>query len=190
MRTAEFDRDQVLEAAMDVFCEKGYTKTTMQDLKRATGLHPGSIYCAFDNKRGLLLAALTHFIERYWQQSQLCMDCRDPFEGIRHYLYHLVEKLCLNHPHCLLSRTVADFSEVDDDIRHVLEAPWQQLLERLTSLLVCAQQQGELKDHIQPETGAWLLLVNVFGIRSFPPFMSHATSLYQCVDLQIELMRK
>jgi AcrR family transcriptional regulator len=33
----------------------------MQDLKAATGLHPGSIYCAFTNKRGLLLAALEQY---------------------------------------------------------------------------------------------------------------------------------
>lgn len=55
MRSAEFDREEVLRSAMEVFISKGYAKTSMQDLKSATGLHPGSIYCAFTNKRGLLL---------------------------------------------------------------------------------------------------------------------------------------
>ncbi len=52
MRSAEFDREHVLRSAMAAFIAKGYSKTSMQDLKKATGLHPGSIYCAFDNKRG------------------------------------------------------------------------------------------------------------------------------------------
>lgn len=69
MRTAEFDRQKVLEAAMEVFCQKGYANTTMQDLKEATGLHPGSLYCAFSNKRGILLAALQAFIDSRWEKS-------------------------------------------------------------------------------------------------------------------------
>ena len=61
MRSAEFDKVAVLRAAMQAFLNKGYTKTSMQDLKQATGLHPGSIYCAFENKRGLLLAAISQY---------------------------------------------------------------------------------------------------------------------------------
>lgn len=190
MRTAEFDREQVLEAAMDVFCKKGYVKTTMQDLKEATGLHPGSIYCAFKNKRGMLLAALDHFIQSRWQQSQLCLDSDDPLDGIQYYLHQLVEKLCMHHPHCLLSRTVADFSSVDGDIRDALEQPWQELLQRLEKLLIKAQQQGGLKPAVSPRDGAWLLLISVFGLRGFPPFMADEKSLHASIDLQINLMRR
>ncbi|MBP8218894.1 MAG: helix-turn-helix transcriptional regulator, partial [Aeromonas sp.] len=63
MRIAEFDRDEVLRNAMEAFRAKGYAKTTMQELVAATGLHPGSIYGAFGNKRGLLLAAVDHYVE-------------------------------------------------------------------------------------------------------------------------------
>ena len=43
MRNAEFNKETVLRAAMVAFMAKGYAKTSMQDLKAATGLHPGSI---------------------------------------------------------------------------------------------------------------------------------------------------
>ena len=61
MRQAEFDREQVLRSALKAFLNKGYGKTSMQDLTKATGLHPGSIYCAFGNKRGLLVAAVEQY---------------------------------------------------------------------------------------------------------------------------------
>ncbi len=64
MRVAEFDREQVLRSAMDEFMSKGFNKTSMQDLKRVTGLHPGSIYCAFENKRDLLIAALEQYTKQ------------------------------------------------------------------------------------------------------------------------------
>ncbi|MFM2484574.1 TetR/AcrR family transcriptional regulator [Celerinatantimonas yamalensis] len=190
MRTAEFDRQQVLEAAMDVFCQKGYANTTMQDLKLATGLHPGSLYCAFKNKRGVLLAALTQFIESRWQQSQVCFESGDPLEGIHQYLRQLVAKLCLSQSHCLLSRTVADFSAVDEDIRETLSEPWQQLLVRIEQQLQLAQTQGLLRQGVMPAEAAWVLLVNIFGLRSLPSFMADEKSLYACVDLQIQLIRE
>jgi AcrR family transcriptional regulator len=62
MRSAEYDRDAVLRNAMEAFRAKGYAKTTMQELVAATGLHPGSLYAAFGNKRGLLLAAVDHYV--------------------------------------------------------------------------------------------------------------------------------
>lgn len=40
MRNAEFDREKVLRSAMTAFMDKGYGKTSMQDLTKATGLHP------------------------------------------------------------------------------------------------------------------------------------------------------
>ena len=46
---------------MPLFMDKGNSKTSMPDLKKATGLHPGSIYCAFENKHGLLLAAIAQY---------------------------------------------------------------------------------------------------------------------------------
>ncbi|WP_462160581.1 TetR/AcrR family transcriptional regulator [Pseudoalteromonas maricaloris] len=58
MRTAEFDRETVLRNAMQAFMTYGYNKTSMPKLTEVTGLHPGSIYCAFKNKKGLLLAAI------------------------------------------------------------------------------------------------------------------------------------
>ena len=60
MRSAEYDRDAVLRNAMEAFRAKGYAKTTMQELVAATGLHPGSLYAAFGNTRGLLRAAGDH----------------------------------------------------------------------------------------------------------------------------------
>ena len=56
MRTAEFDTEFVLRQAMHAFMQYGYAKTSMQKLKEVTHLHPGSIYAAYGNKKGLFLA--------------------------------------------------------------------------------------------------------------------------------------
>ena len=51
-RPAEYVRSEVLHQAMETFWRKGYAATSMKDLTRATGLQPGSLYGAFESKRG------------------------------------------------------------------------------------------------------------------------------------------
>ena len=60
-RPREFDTDAALDAAIRVFSERGFHATSIGDLTAATGLASGSVYKAFQDKRGLFLAAL----ERY-----------------------------------------------------------------------------------------------------------------------------
>jgi TetR/AcrR family transcriptional repressor of nem operon len=57
-RPAEFDRNDVLNKAMDVFWRTGYTATSVSDLVHATNLKPGSLYAAFNSKRGLFLEVI------------------------------------------------------------------------------------------------------------------------------------
>lgn len=53
MAKAKFDRSDVVAAATELFWRKGYNCASMQDVFRATGLQPGSLYNAFGNKEGL-----------------------------------------------------------------------------------------------------------------------------------------
>ena len=60
-RPREFDIDTVVEAAMQVFWEKGYEGASLADLLDAMGIARGSLYKAFADKRALFLAALAHY---------------------------------------------------------------------------------------------------------------------------------
>ena len=60
-RPREFDETKVIENLMNVFWDKGYEATTMQDLVKASGLLKGSLYGAFGDKQALYLAALKHY---------------------------------------------------------------------------------------------------------------------------------
>ena len=46
-------RQQIMIAAKRVFCEKGFTKVTMEDIARESELSPGTLYLYFKNKNEL-----------------------------------------------------------------------------------------------------------------------------------------
>ncbi|MFJ7663522.1 TetR/AcrR family transcriptional regulator [Lysinibacillus sp. NPDC097162] len=60
-RTREFDEDQVLNAAMQLFWEKGYEATSLSDLTSRMGIQRPSIYSTFGDKKELFEAALRKY---------------------------------------------------------------------------------------------------------------------------------
>jgi AcrR family transcriptional regulator len=60
-RPREFDIDQALDQALNVFWRKGYEGTTLPDLTRAMGINRPSLYAAFGNKEELFRKALDRY---------------------------------------------------------------------------------------------------------------------------------
>ena len=62
-RRPSYDTRAVIEAARDVFSERGVELTSIADLEERTGLNRSSLYNAFGNKEGLFEAALRSYLE-------------------------------------------------------------------------------------------------------------------------------
>ena len=57
-QVAQLRRTQILAAAITVFAEQGFHRTTIRDVAKLAGVADGTIYNYFENKTGLLLAIL------------------------------------------------------------------------------------------------------------------------------------
>lgn len=57
-KTDEVRRSHILEAAAQVFAERGYHRATIKEVARAAGVSDGAIYNVFENKTALLLSLL------------------------------------------------------------------------------------------------------------------------------------
>lgn len=55
----ESTRSRLVEAASELFAERGYERTSTQDIARRAGLTTGAIYSNFRGKRELLMAAIS-----------------------------------------------------------------------------------------------------------------------------------
>src|SRR5438067_8009822 len=57
-KVVEDRREQIIDAAMRVFSQKGFTRATNKDIAREAGITPGLIYHYFENKEALLKAII------------------------------------------------------------------------------------------------------------------------------------
>ncbi|TFC95191.1 MULTISPECIES: TetR/AcrR family transcriptional regulator [Cryobacterium] len=60
-RLQSFDRTTVVQAARDLFWDRGFDMVSLAELEDATGLRRSSIYHAFGSKRGLFDAAVEDY---------------------------------------------------------------------------------------------------------------------------------
>lgn len=164
MRSAVFDRDHVLTRAMEAFRDKGYAKTTMQELVAATGLHPGSLYAAFGNKRGLLLAAVDHYVARKSESRAALMADLPPLAGIRAYLLNLVEEM--TRCTCLVTRAAMELDQ-DEELHQRLALIHRSLEDDFRQALRAAVEQGAIPADANVETLTAYLLVGVQGLVAF-----------------------
>src|SRR5262245_24579962 len=60
-RRRQFDADEALDRALEVFWSRGYEGATLPQLTRAMGINRPSLYAAFGNKEQLFRKALDHY---------------------------------------------------------------------------------------------------------------------------------
>ena len=95
---------------MHVFWAQGYQATSMQDLEKATGLKPGSLYNAFGSKQELF----NHVLEFYREQIvgervNLILNHGKPLNGIARFFNSTFEQVPPDQLlGCLLTNTATE----------------------------------------------------------------------------------
>ena len=81
--TTELRRKAILQAALKSFSTKGFTETTMEDIRRLSGASTGSIYHHFENKEMLALALYLEGRSDLNTALLASITARHPHEGIK-----------------------------------------------------------------------------------------------------------
>lgn len=61
---AEATRQAILQSALNTFCEKGYSKTTFDEIAKRINLTKGAVYWHFRNKPDVIAALINAYCER------------------------------------------------------------------------------------------------------------------------------
>lgn len=159
-RTREFDPDKALEDAMDVFWQKGYSATSVEDLVRATGVNRYGLYDVYGSKHGLFVAAL----KRYHRivVSQAIAELERPGAGLAaiHAVFdRIVERVGSGRATygCLLCNTAEEVAPFDADAAEVVAAYQHRLARGFERAVDVARRKGDVPRDVKPrEIGRYL----------------------------------
>jgi len=120
--TKQFDHGTVVDRAMMLFWRKGYGRTSIQDLEKATRLRRGSLYNAFGDKQGLFVAALKRYETTVSQERVKQLSNPDPYRAIEGFLETLVTQMSEpSRPRgCLHTNTSLEFPNAPDEVLRVI----------------------------------------------------------------------
>jgi TetR/AcrR family transcriptional repressor of nem operon len=116
-RCKNFDPDEALAKATEVFWSKGYEATSVQDLVDAMGINRCSLYDTFGDKHSLFLAALDRYgSEVAGKGFEDLAAAEDGAEAIRSLFLNQVESFVADGPirGCFLANSAAELAARDD----------------------------------------------------------------------------
>jgi TetR/AcrR family transcriptional repressor of nem operon len=166
-RPKEFDPDEALDKAMQVFWHKGYEATSIEDLLAAMNLNRGSLYDTFGDKRELFLKAMDRYCAGGAVGSRLSI-LNQPGPAIpliRRFIGSMLE-FGLSDPQrrgCLIANTIMELAPHEKDIAKKVAGRLQMLEEAFFTLLTRAKQEGELANGKDPRALARVLVTMMQG---------------------------
>ncbi|MDO4161819.1 MAG: TetR/AcrR family transcriptional regulator, partial [Pseudomonadota bacterium] len=67
---AEQTRQAILASAVDIFYEKGYSKTTFDEIAKRINLTKGAVYWYFRNKPDIVAALINEFMQKLNKRTE------------------------------------------------------------------------------------------------------------------------
>jgi AcrR family transcriptional regulator len=130
----QFDEQQVIAIALDVFWRKGLHDATMQDLAAATGVQRGSLYNAYGDKEAIFLRAFDQYAGHFLEAAGGALaQGAGAAARLRNFLDLIIVNMTSGSPPrgCLTTRTALDGAISSRAVRQRVHA----LLGRLEQLI-------------------------------------------------------
>jgi TetR/AcrR family transcriptional repressor of nem operon len=160
----QFDEDEVLERALDVFWTRGLSATSMQELAEATGVLRGSLYNAYKDKEALFLHAFRVYRDKVLAEARTALDQPRIDDALRKFFDFTIASMTSGTPTrgCLTTKTATDDSAASPEVRAALRGLLDELQSMLMQRLSTAEALRRLT--LPPLEAARLLLTLTRGI--------------------------
>jgi TetR/AcrR family transcriptional repressor of nem operon len=166
-RPREFDLDDAVRDALEVFRQRGYHGASMVDLIEGTRLSRGSLYKAFPDKRSLFFAAFDLYAREALERLREKLATGGPRDGIRtallHYA-HISAQSCWQKG-CLISTATGELLPDDAEARERVEAYYARMLALLADAVRRGQREGVIDARLDPQALARFLQTVIQGMR-------------------------
>ncbi|NEU61409.1 TetR/AcrR family transcriptional regulator [Paenibacillus sp. ALJ109b] len=170
-RTREFDEEKVLDAAMQLFWEKGYEATSLSDLTSRMGIQRPSIYSTFGDKRELFETSLRKYtMARAAEMRTRLAGIASVKEAFRTFFAEIVdeeynaERLSRG---CFCINTMVELAPHDEKFEILTREHQMYLSVIFQENIERGMRSGELNPSLDAKAVAQALIVSLIGLTVF-----------------------
>jgi AcrR family transcriptional regulator len=153
-------RDEILEAALDLFAQKGYDRTSVREIARHAGLSQAGLLHHFSTKEELFLEVLRRRDDRATEPEQ---------PAHTHSVDHLIGAVDRNANEPGLVRLFvamsAESAEDDSEARAFFAERYEWLLGQIAADVRAHQASGDIPPHLDADDAASLLVAAADGLQ-------------------------
>ena len=144
-RPRGFDPDAALRVAIEVFWQRGYQATSLEDLNHAMGLSRSSFYACFGSKHAVLMAAVRLYAdERFAALTEQATTHADPRAAVQTMLAAIAE-VDGGARGCLFVNAIAELAPGDAELVAFAQAHTRRVGALMAAALVragCSEAQA------------------------------------------------
>lgn len=167
-RTKEFNEDQALEKAIEIFWHKGYNGTSAQDLVTHLGLSRSSLYDTFGDKQKLFVKSL----KRYQQQNEESLKVLFAnAENIKTAFTEIFKQAVLESLQdritkgCFMVNSAVELAMHDPEIGKIVHDNQKAVEDVFYHAVKKGQEAGQISDKQEARSLARFIFNNYSGIR-------------------------
>lgn len=169
-KTAQFDRQAVVDKAMNLYWAKGFHATSMRDLQNEIDLRPGSIYSAFGSKDGLFKESLRHYADIGLAQIRgFATEYESPLAALKRFVKAQVIETLTDAPNgtCMLCKTLSELTAENQELIDATKRYFGEIAAEISALVRQAQKLGEVSASQDAEEIAEYVQIQIAGLRAF-----------------------
>ncbi|MBT3399236.1 MAG: TetR/AcrR family transcriptional regulator [Rhodospirillaceae bacterium] len=159
-RPLKFDRDKVLDRAVDTFWANGYTATSLEDLTTNMGINRPSLYAAFGNKHDLFMKTIDRYAETIGRQPlDAFLEEPDIRRAVEAYFQTTIQCVTSrNRPRgCLIMNVAGERAANDAEVRGCMADAYDTRVATIAERLGTARNDGQLPVDADPESLARMI---------------------------------
>ncbi|NEQ69601.1 MAG: TetR/AcrR family transcriptional regulator [Symploca sp. SIO1B1] len=190
-RHKEFDRQIVLEKAMETFWQYGYEGTSIQILLQAMGINRGSLYDTFGDKRSLFLEAIAHYESKVVQEAMAKLEAPDAGKAaIIEHFQGMVERLASDRTRwgCFMTNVAVELCNHDTETAHRIRQSLQRVEKAFRHALQNAQSQGDIASDADIAALACFLTCMIQGLRVMVKVDPNRQALNQIINSTLSVL--
>ncbi len=169
-KSKDNSKNQILDAALKVFVNKGYSQTRMDDIVEISGLSKGAIYHHYESKKDLFLSLIEHW-ENYFFPDIFNKNIKDknPDDILREIVNDIVNTFNNRKYVFLAELEFWSLANHDEKVRDRTKALYVKLLQLFRSVINKGIKSGQYKK-INLDVAALSVMTSLQGVIWFSIF--------------------